>query len=404
METREARALGTRRFWTDNAVLGLATAAAGLFNTAYSVLLAHALGPAFYGRIGALNNLVSLFLLPLPMVALAAIRFGRQEGRQTVLVWGTLALGAAIFLMALLLSPTLGRQLHLPAGLIVLFSAGVIVNFGYALYVGYLKRARRYRVVGAILVLASSSTVVGVVLAVTVGRAHPLAWLGLWQAAAIFGLFTLSRRWARTVPLLAPTRLRPEVVATTLGVGTLQALWGFSDVLFAKAHLSTVQAGLYTGLSTIGQALPFVVASLATVMLTAILDEPEQRRQYLVRTLLASGLLVTLYLLLLLVFPATVVRLALGSAFIPMSTLVQRYSDAAAAMALVLVLTTYGVAMGHYRTMAAAAVGTGVWIVALTGAHTMAALVNRTAVAMVGTLALVVLISVIGRELPRPSR
>jgi O-antigen/teichoic acid export membrane protein len=308
-------------------------------------------------------------------------------------------LGAIIFVVVALLSPALAIQFHLPAPLIILYSASVVWNFGYALYVGYLQRARRYRVVGAILVLASASAVAGVGLAVTLGRAHPLMWLGFWQALAPFGLFALSRRLARAVPLLPPGRLRPEVVATTLGVGTLQALWGFTDVLFAKAHLSTVQAGLYTGLSTIGQALPFVVASLSTVMLTAILDEPEQRRAYLARTLAATGLLVVLFVGVLVVFPVPVVRLALGSAFIPMSHLVERYGAATAAMALVLVLTTYGVAMGHYRTMAAAAVGTGIWIVALIGAHTMVTLVDRTAAAMGGTLVLVVVVFGLGREL-----
>jgi hypothetical protein len=61
-------------------------------------------------------------------------------------------------------------------------------------------------------------------------------------------------------------------------------------------------------------------------------------------------------------------------------------------MALVLVFTTYGVAMGQYQIMAAAAVGTGVWIMSLISAHTMTALVDRTAVAMAGTLGLVIVV------------
>ncbi len=393
METTD----GTRRFWADNAALGLATVVAGLFNSAYSILLAHALGPANYGRVGALNNLVSLFLLPMPIVSLAAIRIGKQTGRSRWLEWGSLGLGILLFGAAVLLGPYLSRRFALSPVLVTLYLSSIILDFGYALYLGYLKRARRYAVVGFLLALASLTGLLSVVLAITAGRQAPLAWLGIWQFTFMGVLFLLTRAFSRRVPHLPPTYVRREVVATTLGVGTLQALWGFSDVLFAKAHLSTVQAGLYTGLSTIGQAFPFVIASLCTVMLTAILDEPGKRRAYLSRTLWATLILGVLFIGVLLWIPDPVVRLALGSAFVPMSALVQRYSDAMAAMALILVFTTYGVANGTYRTMMAAAVGTVGWLVSLITAHSMAALVNRTLIGMVASLVLVVLVFVVRR-------
>lgn len=403
MDRPNGQGSGTRRFWSDNAALGMATVAAGLFNTAYSVLLAHGLGPITYGQIGALNNLVGLFLLPLPIVGLAAIRLGRQRRQQKWLLRASLGLGTLIFLIALVLSRSLGRQFGLSSIIVVLYSSTVILNFGYALFVGYLQRARRYVLVGILLVLASGTAVGGVVLAITIGRAHPLTWLGLWQVVSLVGLFLATRRLVRKTPVLPPGRLSGPVIATTLGVGTLQALWGFSDVLFAKAYLPVEQAGWYTGLSTIGQALPFVVASLSTVMLTAVLDDPDRRRGYLMRTLIATAILILLFLGVLLFFPVLLVRLSLGSAFIPLSPYIQRYSDAMACMALVLVITTYGVALGSYRTMTVAALGTGIWLVSLSGAHTMAALVNRTFISMLGTLILVGVVFVLGRELRGPS-
>ncbi|MDA8205572.1 MAG: hypothetical protein M0Z36_05835 [Thermaerobacter sp.] len=401
MERTDGPLSGTRRFWTDNAALGLATVVAGLFNSAYSVLLAHALGPNDYGRIGALNNLVSLFLLPLPIVGLAAIRVGRQLGRQRFLVWSSLGLGVLIFVLAVVLSPMLARQFGLSPALIILYAFSVILNFGYALYIGFLKRARRYGVVGLLLVLASASAVLAVAVGVTLGHAHPLIWMGVLQGIFVVLMFFLTRWMAESVPTLPPAHLRPEVVTTTLGVGTLQALWGFSDVLAAKANLSVTDAGLYTGLSTIGQALPFFVGSLATVMLTAVLDEPRRRRAFLTRTLLATIGLSALFIGVLLAFPVPVVRLALGSAFVPMAPLVQRYSDAMAAMGLVLVLTTYGVAVGTYRTMVPAALGTIFWLAWIVSADSMTTLVNRTLVAMVATFIGVAVAFIAGRETTR---
>ncbi len=401
MDTIGSSRLDSKRFWTDNAALGLATIVAGLFNSAYSVLLAHALGPRAYGWIGALNNLVSLFLLPLPIIGLGAIRLGKQE-RQGWLLAATLGMGLAVFGIAAALSGRMSQTLHVPHDLIILFAASTILNFAYALYVGFLKRARRYGWVGFLLVMASLLAVAAVAGSVTVGHAAPIAWLGILQLTAVVLMFILVLWTSRNLPVIPPTRLEPAVVATTLGVGTLQAIWGISDVLFAKARLSAIDAGFYTGLSTIGQALPFVVSSLATVMLTAILDAPDRRRYYLGRTMAASLGLAVLFLGVLMAFPAEVVRLALGEAFVPMSHYVQTYSLAMTALAVILVLTTYGVAVGAYLPMVGAALGTGVWVYLLAGSHTMAMLVDRTAAAMGGTLALVGLVFLLKRQKSRP--
>ncbi len=401
MDTIGSPRLDSKRFWTDNAALGLATIVAGLFNSAYSVLLAHALGPRSYGWIGALNNLVSLFLLPLPIIGLGAIRLGKQA-RQGWLAAATLAMGLVVFGIATAFSGQMSRAFAVPQDLIILFAAGTILNFTYALYVGFLKRARRYGMVGFLLVMGSFLAVVAVAGSVTFGRGAPIAWLGILQLSAVALMFVLVLWASRSLPLIPPTRLEPAVVATTLGVGTLQAIWGITDVLFAKARLSALDAGFYTGLSTIGQALPFLVSSLATVMLTAILDAPERRRYYLGRTMAASVGTAAVFMAILLAFPTEVVRLALGEAFVPMSQYVQTYTLAMTALALILVLTTYGVAVGAYLPMVGAAIGTGAWVYLLAGSHSMAMLVNRTAAAMGGTLGLVVLVFLFNRKKGRP--
>jgi len=387
----------TGRFWSDNAWLGVATVVAGVFNTLYSVFLAHALGPADYGRIVALNNLVGLLLLPLPIIGLMAIRVGKQPHQRWV-VLGALAIGGAMFLLAVWLSPLGARVFHVHQSLIVLFAASVLLNFAYALYIGFLERARRYGLVGLLLVIASALSLMAVVVAVTMGHQHPIAWLGGAQLLALFILFLIARFYSQQLPSLPRAPLKRVIVATTLGVGSLQAFWGLTDSLWAKAHLPAVTAGLYTGLATIGQALPFAVSSLATVMLTAILDEPQDRRRYLLRTLLMTGALAMLFIAVLALFPEIVVRLALGSQFIPMTSLIQRYSDAMVALSFVLVLTTYGVAVGALRTMVAAGIGTLFWMVWLSGADTMEALVRRTLISMGVTLGLVLLAFFIGEK------
>ncbi len=374
-----------RKFWSDNLVLGIATLLAGLFNMLYAVVLAHTLGPRDYGRIATLNNLVGLFLLPLPLIGLVAIRLGKRVQRRGL---GYLVVGAGlgVFILSVLWSGALGRIFHLSQALIVLYAVSVVPNFGYALYIGFLERARRYLVVGALLAVSSGLGVGVVVIAVTLGHHHPLWWAGVLQGGLVGAMWLLAASQSRHLPDVKPTPLAPRILVTTIGIGTLQALWGMSDSLLAKAHLSTFRAGLYTGIATIGQALPFIVSSVAIVMLTAILDDPGHPRRYLFRSLALTGGLGAGFLIILYGRPGLVVKLFLGVHFLSIATLLSQYGVAMVALSLVIVLTTFGVAVGDWWSVIPAAGGTLLWIIWMLGSTRIESLVHRTLWSMLLTL------------------
>lgn len=366
-----------QKFWSDNLLLGIATVVAGIFNMLYSVVLAHALGPQSYGKIVTLNNLVGLFLLPLPLVGLLAIRLGKRA-QQNGLTYTVLGIGLAMFGAGVLLRGSLARIFHLAPALIVLYLVSVMPNFGYALYIGFLERARSYAVVGILLVVASGLGVGAMALAVSWGQPHPLIWAGVLQGALVFGMLFLARGQSHKVAELKPSTLAPAILVTTIGIGTLQALWGMSDSLLAKAHLSAFDAGLYTGIATVGQALPFVVSSVATVMLTAILDDPDHPRRYLARTLWVTGVLAVGFLGVVYLIPRVVVTVFLGVHFLPIAPLLTVYGLAMTALAFVIVLTTYGVAIGNWWSLIPAATGTLLWIFWMLSSDQMGSLVSRT--------------------------
>ncbi len=374
-----------RKFWSDNLLLGAATLVAGFFNMLYSVVLAHALGPRDYGGITTLNNLVGLFLLPLPLIGLLAIRVGKRVGRQglTYVVFG---LGLSMFVISILMSVVLGTIFHLSRTLVVLYTASVVPNFGYALYIGFLERARKYRVVGILLAVSSGLAVGAVGMAVTVGHQHPLAWAGFLQAGLILGMLWIARSQSRGIPDLKPTPLPPAILVTTVGIGTLQALWGMSDSLLAKAHLSSLNAGLYTGIATVGQALPFAVSSIATVMLTAILDDPQHPQRYLGRSLALTGLLAVGFFAVVYGLPNFVVKVFLGTHFLPITPLLTEYGMAMIALSIIIVLTTYGVAVGDWWSVVPSASGTILWITWMLSSYNIGSLVHRTLWSMLVTL------------------
>lgn len=375
-----------QKFWSDNLLLGVATVVAGIFNMLYSVVLAHALGPQSYGKIVTLNNLVGLFLLPLPLVGLLAIRLGKRAQNRG-LTYTVLGMGVAMFCVGVLLRGSLASIFHLSSALIVLYVASVIPNFGYALYIGFLERARSYAVVGVLLAVASGLGVGAVALAVSWGQPHPLLWAGILQGVLVVAMMYVARAQSHKVPELKPSALAPAILVTTIGIGTLQALWGMSDSLLAKAHLSALDAGLYTGIATVGQALPFVVSSVATVMLTAILDDPGHPRRYLLRTLGVTAILAIGFLGVVYVVPRDVVTVFLGVHFLPIAPLLTLYGLAMTAMAFVIVLTTYGVAVGDWWSVIPTAAGTLLWIIWMLSSHQMGSLVERTLWSMLFTLA-----------------
>ena len=89
-----------------------------------------------------------------------------------------------------------------------------------------------------------------------------------------------------------------------------------TDGVIAKARLRPNQAGLYNGLATVGQTLPFIAGSLALVMLTAMLDRPVQRARWFYSALaiyLSIGVAVELLFWL---APRVVVQWALGDRFV----------------------------------------------------------------------------------------
>ncbi|MHB1611498.1 MAG: hypothetical protein ACYCT0_07395, partial [Sulfobacillus sp.] len=266
----------TLKFWADNAAYGGATILAGIFNWLYGVLLAHGMGPARYGVIVTLNNVVAVITLPASVVTLASTRRGKPSQRlgflrlcygiSGIALWGLLALSAI----------PLGKTLNVAPGLFLLFGLSSWPLIDYAANLGYLARARRYTWLGGLAVTGSGLSVAAVMGAVM--ARDGVALLGVLQAMVLWMLWGLSAIAVRGLKVEAAPGSRSIVLSS--GVGMAQSLMMLTDGVIAKARLRPNQAGLYNGLATVGQTLPFIAGSLALVMLTAMLDRPVQRARW----------------------------------------------------------------------------------------------------------------------------
>ncbi len=369
---------GERKFWTDNLVYGSATVTAGIFNWLYAILLAHGIGPARYGTVMTLNNVVAIMTLPASVVTLAATRRGKPAerlgrlhvrlGTAGILLWIFLAAASGILSRAFRISP----ELFLIFGL----SAWPVVD--YAANLGYLARARRYLWLGVLTAAGSALSVAAVLIATRGG--HVMAVLGILQAAGLWLLWVLSLAAVKRLPPAEFVGGRP--VALSAGVGIVQSLTALTDSVVAKAMLTPVSAGLYNGLATIGQAIPYGAGSLALVMFTAMLDQPREKDRWFHRTVLVYLALAGSAELIFWWDPRMIVEFALGPQFLPVVPWLAYYGLGMLALGLVVLFLTEAIARLWWSMLGLSVLGMALWVVLLVQGKSPAQLAHVTTLAL----------------------
>lgn len=366
------------KFWADNLAYGSATVVSGIFNWLYAILLAHGMGPARYGVVVTLNNIVAVVTLPASVVTLAATRRGRPfQKLLRIRIWYGAA-GGLLWLLMALSSTFLSSTFKISPPLFLIFGLATWPIIDYAANLGYLARARQYSWLG-ILTAAGSALSVGAVLAAVRWR-EPVAALGIFQAMALWILWATSARVVKRLPVEpAPNR---GSIALSAGVGMAQSVMTLLDGVVAKARLGPVQAGYYNGLATVGQSLPFAAASLALVMLTAMLDRPGQRAKWLNWTLaiylgLGIGIEGLFWRM-----PKTIVDWVLGGRFNTVSHWLVLYGLGMLALGLLMIYLAEAIARGWWELLALVIGGLALWMLMLIHAHGFPGLVHATALSL----------------------
>ncbi len=371
-----------KTFWTDNAVLGLATLVAGFFNYLYHVVLAHVLGPAGYGDLTTFLSVTSLMAIPASVVILVYTRTGRQEpaGASRLGLWlGGLGLWMSIWLFAAPLSQTF----HVSAALLIIFTAEVVPGLALAANVGMLQHGRLYVWVGLLGVLNAGFRVVAA--GGSWWGSYRLGAVGILEGAAAWVSWWVSRFLVRRLTVLN-AHSQPVMVVATATVGIINVLYALADGLAAKYALPPVAAGLYTGMAVIGHSLQFLSGSVATVMLTAILSDATRRYQYLSMT-------VAVYLTaagcgewILTAHGSGVVSVILGTRFLAIVRWIPYYGWGMICLGLLNIAMLYSVAQSRWEVIATTGGGLVYWIWALAHDHSLGAFAVSTTHIMMVTL------------------
>ncbi len=387
---------GQPRFWTDNLILGSATAITAILGYFFYTIMAHHLGPSGYGALASLFNLLSLWMLPAPLVGLYYMRTGIWPHARRR--WTLLGLGITLFLAGLALTPPLALTLHISSYLFPLYGMTLVPQFWLAANMGWLQRQRDFFPVGLLIVGNQASQDLGAWSAAQVSATASLIVLGVFElaiawATVLVSQWLLKRRHPRASPASLGSRsvnaviLYGVFVAGALGQGFVTA-----DGLIAKANLSATAAGQLNGLATLVHTLPDAATALATVMFTTILARPSQARTVLRRSIVLYLGVALVALALFALFPHRVVSAVLGPGFSGQEHELVPYAVAMATLGILDMFALFAVALNRWQLITTMALGFLIWLIMLTRQTTLAQFIKVTNWVTISTLAATLLV------------
>jgi len=399
-----SHAFSLRRIFSDAAVIIGGSMIANAFNYLYHFLLSRRLGPDDYGTLATLLAglmILSVFGGAVGVVAMQetaklwAFRQSAQTGRFVRrMLPAVLGIALIIGALALAASFVAGPYLHivnLPLWLAfsALLSLGVVTAF----FRGAAQGAHRFvlfalsytsetfvKLCSAVALVAAGMAVFGAIGGALIG-----VFVGLLVAAIPLAGWAIDGRMSSTVtrpqeagttrvqPGVAcveaettrdeaeTTRVEAETTHVELGGRSVQVLAVnacvllllFVDQLFAKHHLTGVEAGLYGAAGTIARTIPFGLAMISLVVnpkAAAAFHVSRAALRHLLAIAFGAGALAACAgLAIAALAPVQLLALTYGSKFVAAAGLLRLYALAGALLGVAALGTGYLQSVGSYR-------------------------------------------------------
>lgn len=397
---------------------------ANVFHYVFHFVLSRRLGPDAYGTLAALLGIAAI-------VGVVGTSIGTVAMQETARMWAShhddrigpfvrqtalaaLLVGAAAAAGILIISLPLGPYTHIvDVRLWFLFAAYI----GMAVFCNYMRGAaqgaHRFVLFALAMILDALTKVAGAI---------ALVWAGLSVLGAVGGLLAgvVVGAAVAFAPLAVPGRAHEPVRREEhlrLGGESLRVLvlllatsgLLFVDLIFAKHHLSGVEAGYYGAAGTIARVLPYGVGFMGMVLMPKAAAARHGHREslaHLLKLTFGIGLLaILLGAILLMVAPGPLVSVTYGGRFDEAVALLPLYAVATALLALDCLGIAYLTATREYAVTAALLVVLGVEAAAMAAFGTTPHRLIGLAIAANGALAPIVAMHIARtlREVPQAS-
>lgn len=358
--------LKSNKLIKNSAIFFVGSMTVSVGNYIYHLIIGRILGPTDYGVLASLISISIILGVPTATIMLVAAKLAsnakvkknyKQLHYLVKYLLRKLTLAGMVFLaIYCLLSPFLAKFLKIPSVPLVI-TLGIAMFFAFLLPVtqGTLQGLQKFKA----LTWNTISTPI-----VKTGLGVALVLLGFKVYGALGGIvmanivvFALS-----FIPLRFLWRYPPQnrlymrkVLLYSLPV--LVSLFSFTllyniDVILVKHFFDAQNAGLYSGLSKIGQIIFFGTGAIAAVMFPMVAEKfkkGEPHTSLLRQSLLIVGGLAGIGTLLFFLFPRLVITLLFGSAFMSVAPCVGWFALAMALFSLCNVLMNYFLSIHKFK-------------------------------------------------------
>jgi len=399
--------LRSSHFLRHNAIFFAGALAMGFLNYLYYPVMGRMLNPSSFGEVQTLFSLfaqINIFLSVLGLLTVNIVANYQDDAKRDRMILELEKL--AVLLSGILLVSTmvggvlLQRFFHFgSAWPFITLAMAVAVTVPLTFRNAFLRGRKFFGLAVLAGILAAGGDLVLSIAFVAAGWGTTGAIIGL--VAAQFLAFVYAARNARRFGFSERFRgvfarpdlrfVRPELkYAALILIGSLTITGLYSiDTVAIKHFFDAHTAGLYAGISTVARIIFFLTASIAQVLMPSIkLHQPARENQ---QTLLKSfGLLMGIGGLALLVFtlmPDTIIRLLMGTTYLPYADLLPRLSLALFLISLLNLFIMYHMALRRYMIIPITLAGAAVTGLLLSGSHdTLEAVVNSLLYGSAATL------------------
>jgi O-antigen/teichoic acid export membrane protein len=198
--------------------------------------------------------------------------------------------------------------------------------------------------------------------------------------------------------LLPELKYAALVLAGSLAITGMYSL----DIIAVKHYFDAHTAGLYAGISTVARIIFFLTASISQVLLPSILltAPAHKNRQILKKSLILLICTGGSALLFFAIFPEFVIRILMGSSFVPFAYLLPRLSLLLFAVSILNLFIMYNLALRRYGTALVVSVGIIITIASIMLNHSSpSGIINDIFLGTVTILALLGLQAILQKQM-----
>lgn len=387
-------------FLRHNAIFFIGTLSIGVLNYLYYPVLGRMLAPNSFGEVQTLFSLFAQIVIFLSVLGLVTVNITTNyhdstKGKLVILELEKLSIMVSIII--LVVSVIAGDQLRQffnfsSAVPFIILALALVASVPLTFRNAYLRGKQKFGIVAWTGIASAAGDLLFSVIFVifhggTVGAitglviAQIVAFLLAAYAAHRHGFTEHVRRNLLRLPRLR--LILPELkYALLVLIGSLGITVFYSmDILLVKHYFNAQTAGLYAGISTVGRIIFFLTASIAQVLIPAVrlAASPIQNQQVLIKSLILLVAIGGIAWLIFALAPRFVVRILMGSKYLPYANLLPRFSLALFFVSIINLLVIYSIALRRYAAAA-------IVIIGLATTFTLVTLHHQSLMAVVNSL------------------